>query len=174
MDITSYLLGKNASGGGGGSSTIYPYSISFRNNKSETIDLSGVDFANYGVSNINDIFRECNNVEELHFNNFTKTLSSATNTFNNCYKLKTANFDTIDLGGASAINNMQNMFANCNSLTDDSLNRILLMCTSATGITGTKALRSLNVPQALRTRITNNPENYSNYQAFINAGWTIE
>lgn len=174
MDVTSYLLGKNASGGGGGSTTIYPYSISFRNNKSEIIDLSGVDFSNYGATNFNDIFRECNNVEELHFNNFTKKLGSATNTFNNCYKLKTANFDTINLGDASVANNLQNMFYNCNSLTDDSLNRILLMCTNATGITGTKALKTLNVPPALRARITNNPENYSNYQAFINAGWTIE
>lgn len=158
----------NVSGGGG--SILQPFSISFRSNKNEVIDLSNIDLLK--ASSGSNMFRECNNVKELRFNNFSPT--SADYMFYNCYKLETANFDDINLSKVLSLGALQNMFYGCYKLTDESLNKILLMCISATQLTGIKALRNLSMDTGLRGKISNNPQNYSNYQAFIDAGWTVE
>ena len=86
--------------------------------------------------------------------------------FNSCSSLTTIpQFDT------SSVTNMSSMFYDCVLLSDTSLNNILAMCIGATSYTGTKTLSTLgiytwNIPAS---RI----EALSNYQDFINAGWTI-
>lgn len=200
MDVTSYLLGKQAGGGSTptlqskevtitengttnvtadegydglsnvgittnvGGATIYPYSISFKGNTSN-FNLDNIDFSKYGSSKIDDMFRECQNVKELHFNNFNKVLSSAQYTFYNCKNLETCNFDAINLSDVGTISALQNMLINANKLTDDSLDRLLVMCINC-GTTGTLwniGLRYYNVARI---------EALPHYQDFIDAGWT--
>lgn len=97
----------------------------------------------------------------------SSAVSSINSMFYGCSKLKNIPvFDTSKISGA----NMDSVFQNCNSLTDESLNNILLMCINATSYTGTKTLSKLGITNA--TLIAKIP-NLSNYQDFLNAGWTI-
>lgn len=168
MDVTSYLLGKNSSGGGGGqASTIYPTTISFKSNTDEIIDLSNVSFSKFSSSgSIKEMFRGCTNVKELQFNNFSAELQSIQSAFYDCKKLETANFDTFNLGGVLANSGLQNAFANCSSLTDASLDKILVMLMTSP-ITNTLAY--VGIKNYSQERIQALPH----YQAFIDAGWTI-
>lgn len=68
-------------------------------------------------------------------------------------------------------NNHYHAFSACYYLDKDSINTILLMCSKMSLITSNKTLSYMGV-------VTNTPylgdiTQYSNYQAFIQAGWTI-
>ena len=60
------------------------------------------------------------------------------------------------------------MFSGCTSLSDESLNNILAMCKNATAYTDTKTLKYIG----LTPEQANKCKTLSNYQAFLNAGWT--
>jgi len=64
------------------------------------------------------------------------------------------------------------VFKSCNNLDNNSLNNILQMCINAVSYPGTKTLKTLGILDTTyypASRI----EALSNYQDFINAGWTI-
>lgn len=65
MDITSYLLGKNASsgGGGGGTSQIKPKSISFTTLTDASIDVSLVDMTQ--IYSAQNMFADCYYLTEI-------------------------------------------------------------------------------------------------------------
>ena len=63
---------------------------------------------------------------------------------------------------------MNGMFQSCTLLTQESLNNILQMCINATSFTGTKTLKYLGLSSTQATTC----QSLSNYQAFLNAGWT--
>lgn len=63
---------------------------------------------------------------------------------------------------------LANTFKSCGSLTSDSLNNIMQMCINATNYTSTKTLYYIGISQAQATTC----QELSNYQDFINAGWT--
>ena len=63
---------------------------------------------------------------------------------------------------------MWDMFHNCSSLSDDSLNIIMQMCINATSYTGTKTLKYIGLTSEQATKCTT----LSNYSAFTSAGWT--
>ena len=79
-----------------------------------------------------------------------------------------SNLVTVPILDTSKATNMQNMFSNCPSLSDESLNNILAMCTNASSYTRTKTLAyiGLTLEQAEKCMTM------SNYQAFLDAGWT--
>lgn len=83
--------------------------------------------------------------------------------FNNC-----TNLTSIPLLNTSNVTNMGIMFKGCPSLTDNSLNNILAMCTNATKISSNKTLKYIGLTQEQATTCTT----LSNYQAFVNVGWT--
>lgn len=85
------------------------------------------------------------------------------NMFAGCLKLK-----NIKLINTQNVTNMGNMFSQCTELTNESLNNILAMCINATSYTGTKTLNYLGLTSAQATTC----QGLSNYQAFLNAGWT--
>ena len=78
------------------------------------------------------------------------------------------NLTSIPLLDTSSVTNMANMFYGCISLSDDSLNNILAMCTSTTKITSNKTLAYIGLTQEQATKCTT----LSNYSAFTAAGWT--
>ena len=63
------------------------------------------------------------------------------------------------------------MFTGCVKLTDNSLNNILQICINATLYTGTKTLYTLGFRSNKYS--VERIQALSNYQAFIDAGWTI-
>lgn len=75
---------------------------------------------------------------------------------------------TIPQLDTSSVTEMGDMFYGCNSLSNESLNNILAMCVSASSYTGTKTLKYLKITSAQATIC----QGLSNYQDFINAGWT--
>lgn len=126
----------------------------------ETIPLLNTQ----NVSNMSNMFYGCNALRKMPLIN-TSNVSDFSSMFYNCYAL--VDVPAFDLSSAT---NLNSMFASCPSLSDNSLNNILAMCISATSFTGTKKLSSLGIYDTfLRDRIPS----LSNYQDFLNAGWTI-
>lgn len=83
--------------------------------------------------------------------------------FQNCKSLE--NVPVLD---TSSCTNFLNMFTQCTKLTNESLNNILKMCINATLYTGTKTLKQLGLTAAQATTC----QGLSNYQDFLDAGWT--
>lgn len=61
-----------------------------------------------------------------------------------------------------------NTFGYCNQLEPNSLNNIMQMCINATSYTRTKTLKEIGITSAQATTC----QSLSNYQAFLDAGWT--
>lgn len=93
----------------------------------------------------------------------TSNVVNMNDMFYNCTSLK-----NIPLLDTSKVTNMANMFRNCTSLTNESLNNILAMCIGATSYTGTSTLKYIGLTQEQATIC----QGLSNYQAFLDAGWT--
>lgn len=89
--------------------------------------------------------------------------TSAVNMFYGCSALR-----DIPVLNTSHIKDMQNMFYGCSYLTDESLNNILLMCVNAASYTATKTLKYLGLGESQ----SNKCKAFTNYQAFLDAGWT--
>ena len=114
------------------------------------------------VTSMNGMFSYCQSLKSIplfDMSNVTMTISM----FYNCYGLY-----TIPQLDTSNVTNMNGMFGGCKSLTDESLNNILAMCVSAIKITSNKTLKYIGITSTQATTC----QSLSNYQAFINAGWT--
>ena len=84
--------------------------------------------------------------------------------FSGCTNLVTV--PQFNIGSAKYV---QAMFENCSNLSDDSLNNILLMCTTvSSGFTQDKTLKQIGLTSAQATKC----KTLSNYSAFTAAGWT--
>ena len=110
------------------------------------------------------MFYNCPNLEEVASIN-TSNGEYFQNMFYGCRSLKYV--PVMNLGKAL---NLNSMFYQCEQLTDESLNNILESCTTVTETyTRTKTLSELGLNSSVySTRITN----LSNYQDFLDAGWT--
>lgn len=116
------------------------------------------------VTNMNNMFYFCSSLHSIPQLN-TANVTNMSGMFMFCYSLSTLpELDT------SKVTNFTNMLNGCYSLSDNSLYNILEMCINATSYTGTKTLSSLALDT---TRYSNRISNLSNYQDFLNAGWTI-
>ena len=138
------------------------------------------------VNNMSNMFYGCRSLTTIPQLD-TTNLIVMSNMFYNCYSLITipqlntsivTNMQSIFSGCNSLVSipqlntnkltNMQNMFTNCNSLSDESLNNILAMCINATSYKGTKTLKYIGINSKQATTC----QTLSNYQAFLDAGWT--
>lgn len=93
----------------------------------------------------------------------TRNLTLANYMFQNCI-----NVTYIPQLNTSKITSMTKIFDGCRNLTEESLNNILLMCTNAVSYTRTRTLKFIGLTQAQATTC----QSLSNYQAFLDAGWT--
>ena len=192
MDVTSYLLGKNAGGGGGGSTTkTKPASISFASTSSvvspEVIDVSIIVAFDY-------MFQNATQIEELDLSSWIPTVATTcVSMFEGCTNLKKIKtLDTSEMQNMSRMffgcgsledvsqmdfssiqsSGLYYMFRNCYSLTDDSVNNILASCiTVPADFTGIKTLSNIGFRSS--TVASSRIQALSNYQAFLDAGWTI-
>lgn len=121
-----------------------------------------LDFSSGG--SFTGMFVNCDNLVEIPTFNFSTTKRySMSSMFSSCTSLK--NVPLLDIKN---VNDISNMFSNCSSLTDESLNNIMGMCISATKITSNKTLKYIGLSQEQATTC----QTLSNYQAFLDAGWT--
>lgn len=90
-----------------------------------------------------------------------------TQAFQYCDFLK--DVPVFDFSSVTMANNLYRMFYQCENLTDTSLNNILASCIAGTNIkSGTKTLKYIGLTQAQAETC----QTLSNYQAFLDAGWT--
>ena len=220
MDITSYLLGKNASSGGGGGSVdeyfqqdltavtqISSPVVKYINKKIPTLTLNSsitatTSFFAYctyletapmmnteNITAMNGMFQYCGSLKEVPKYNTSK-VTDMSSMFERCGVLETVpQFDTskvttfyntfvycnelknVPVLDFSSVTTFTYMFRNCTKLSNDSINNILASCITATSFTGQKKLTSLGLSTSYYP--VNMIQGLSNYQAFINAGWTI-
>lgn len=121
-----------------------------------------------------DMFRECKIIKNIDLSSFnTANVTSFNNMFYNCNKLEHINFGTnFSFAGLKSTSGLSNLFYYNKELDGDTINQLMhLLATTATNYTGTKTLKQLGFTNS------NNPatriQALSNYQEFINAGWTI-
>ena len=115
-----------------------------------------------GVTNMTNMFSNCTSLTTIPLLD-TSSVTNMTKMFSSCTSLT-----TIPLLDTSSVTNMTRMFSSCPSLSNESLNNILTMCINATSYTGTKTLAYIGLSSTQRTTC----QSLSNYQDFINAGWT--
>lgn len=191
MDITSYLLGKKASGGGSGGvdwsaigynetpdgiNKIYNKAIAVKNDWDGGSSLYRTyknDYALYvmplidtsNVTSCTECFQGCNNLTDVPLLDLSAT-KRTDKMFWSCTSLM--NVPQFDL---KVVTNVQSMFISCNNLTDKSLDNILKMCINMNpNYSGAKTLVELGFSS------TNYPaekiQALPSYQDFIDAGWT--
>lgn len=193
MDVTSYLLGKNASSGGGGDTSEY-FMDELLNTPSNTApatnvlvkrlptfkvasgitSLASAFYYNTklekvdGITNTSQVtttanmFLGCNLLTQVPLFD-TSGVTTCSNMFKNCYAL-----EEVPVYNLSNVTDASSMFTSCSKLSDKALNNIMAMCINMTKM-GTKTLQNIGLSSTQRNKCIT----LSNYQAFLNAGWTI-
>lgn len=195
MDVVSYLLGKNASGGGSGGG-VEEY-ISTTLNRNTSTSNSAIKYmikkipnfeCSSNVTTLLGAFSGCTILEEIGNISGTENVTDFSYACSSCNKLvKVGNINTrnatnlyqmfafddnleeIPTMNFSKATNLDQFVRSCSKLSDNSLNNIMASCITATSYTRTKTLNALGLNSTQRQKCTT----LSNYQAFINAGWTI-
>ena len=183
-------LGVNGTyeGSGGGSSDYNAKLVPTNGKITDYITEISTQLDTSSVTNMNSIFSRCTNltiIPQLDTSNVT----DMSYMFYNCTSLTTipllntsnvttmsyifrncTNLTTIPQLDMSKTTSIQNMFDGCTSLSDESLNNILAMCANAVKITNSsyKTLKYIGLTEEQATKCTT----LSNYQAFLDAGWT--
>ena len=120
------------------------------------------------TSNITDMsymFAYCTSLTSIPLLN-TSSVTNMRTMFQGC-----TNFTTLPLLNTTNVTDMSYMFDNCRNLTNDSLNNLLKMCSNvSSNYTGTKTLNRIFNGNYYNSATI---EGLSNYQDFVNAGWTI-
>ena len=114
------------------------------------------------VTNTSYMFSRCTSLTTIPLLD-TSNVTNMYSMFSDC-----TNLTTIPLLDTSNVTNMNHMFDGCTSLSDESLNNILVICKNAVKITSNKTLKYIG----LTKKQANICQSLSNYQDFINAGWT--
>lgn len=136
-------------------------------NNSNLNDFSNVTFGQ--PTDVTDIFNG-SKATTLPYIDLSKA-TSIKNAFRNNANL--VNVPAYDLSSVNASDGFNNAFMNCNNLSNDSLNNILAMCASATNYNGTKTLYNVFGGSKSSVYPASTVQALSNYQDFIDAGWTI-
>lgn len=144
---------------------------------------------NCEVSSLGSMFSGCTSLTTVNNLNRSNTVVDGSETFRNCSSLVTAptitNFGTttamnnifngctalvnIPIYDTAGITSCTNAFANCTSLSNESLDNILVMCINAISYNGTKKLSTLGVNSMYDSIIPT----LDHYNDFITAGWII-
>ena len=115
------------------------------------------------VTNMKFIFTECSNLMIIPLLD-TNNAINMSYMFNLC-----SNLVTVPILNTSSVTNMNYMFNDCLSLSNESLNNILMIYKNAVKITDNKTLKYIIGLTSDQATIC---QGLSNYSAFIAAGWT--
>lgn len=120
-------------------------------------------FDTSSVTSMRYMFKDCIGLISIPQLN-TSSTTNMDRMFEGCSSLT-----TIPVLNTNEVTGMSDMFNGCTSLTDDSLNNILQMCINAVSISSTpNTLQAIGLTEAQAATCTT----LSNYQAFLDAGWT--
>ena len=112
-----------------------------------------------------DMFASCNNL--ISVNKIEGALQSCARMFEYCEKLVT--IPELDCSNLNSSVAMQNIFDGCPMLSNESLNNILNTCAKSNIKNSSyKTLKFIGLTSDQATTC----EGLSNYQAFLDAGWT--
>lgn len=115
MDVVSYLLGKNASGGGGGNLKISPISISFREVTDDIIHTELLDTSK--ITTFYNLFYRCFNLKNLDLSGFDITkVESFQSMFQQCGVLGVMTELDLSSFGETVANSCNSMFYMCFTL----------------------------------------------------------
>lgn len=114
------------------------------------------------ATTIKQMFNYCTNLTTISLLN-TNNVTSMDGTFYGC-----TNLTTIPVLNTSSVTDMYDTFGGCSSLSEESLNNILSMCIGATSYIKTKTLKYIGLTSTQATTC----QGLSNYQSFLDAGWT--
>lgn len=118
------------------------------------------------VINMQTMFLNCSGLINLDVSNFnTSEVTNMRMMFYGCALLENLDVSNFDI---NKVTNMNNMFEKCSKLSNDSLNSIMKMCINGTSYAGTKTLKYIGLSSTQATTC----QSLSNYQAFLDAGWT--
>lgn len=117
------------------------------------------------VTTFTRMFFHCENLISIPQYN-TENAKSLGYMFMGCYKLK--NIPILDTSKVDNSNGFTNFVHSCYELSDESLNNIMQMMINAISYTHTKTLKYIGLTEEQATTC----QSLSNYQDFINAGWT--
>ena len=130
---------------------------------SELTDISLINTSN--VTSMNNTFRSCKNLISFPIINTSKVADFGT-CFAGCKLLK--NFPVLDTSSVTGYG-FRNTFSTCDSLSNESLNNILRMCINTKNVySNLRTLSSVGLTSEQATIC----QELSNYQAFLDAGWT--
>ena len=183
LNKTAYVDGVKVTGTYDTSSTPPKIVDGMRLNKSRSIpsnldisqitDMSfmfdGSTFSNFPVldtSHITDMrytWQHCYYLTEISLLDLSSCVYFSF-AFEYCNHLVTIRFTDV----TNSIEDMDSTFSGCTSLSNDSLNNIMQMCINATNYNSTKTLKYIGLTQAQ----AQTSQTLSNYQAFMDAGWT--
>ena len=113
------------------------------------------------VTDMSSMFSGCVNLTEIPLFD-TSNVTNMAGMFLSCQKL-----ETIPIFNTSKVINMGSIFFDNRVLSNESLNNILQMCINAT-LVPTKTLKYLGLSKNYEATC----QSLSNYQAFLDAGWT--
>lgn len=192
MDLISYAMGKQASGGSKPTGTIEITSNGTHdvsNYASANVNVESIDIGDYFVNdiantsgdaknllkrvppftitrtNVSYLFSSATNLEVIEGINGTDNTTHFNDMFQYCTKLT-----TLPVFSWASAQNLDRIVTGCNRLNDDSLNNLMYMCIHCNpNYAGQKKLSALGVSSSLINRCPN----LSNYQAFLDAGWTL-
>lgn len=123
--------------------------------------LTQIPLLNIGAaSNLREMFIGCTNLVEIPLLD-TSSATSFQDMFSGC-----TNLVTIPTLNTEKVKNMYEAFTNCSSLSDDSLDNILIMCANS-NISDSKTLKAIGLSQEQAEKCMT----LSNYEAFTTAGW---
>ena len=129
-------------------------------NCTSLVTIPLIDVSN--VESMFGMFQSCANLISIPQLD-TRNVTSMFVAFQNCTKLR-----DVPILNTSKLTTIDSAFINCSSLSNDSLNNIMQMCIGATSYKGTKTLKYLGLSSTQATTC----QSLSNYQAFLDAGWT--
>ena len=118
------------------------------------------------MTNIENMFNGCTSLIQVPAIVVSNNITSLQYMFQGCRALRTIDFSNFDV---SNIVYTYNMFSDCIRLDDNTLNGILDLCIKMTSV-NSKTLSGMGITN---TSIKNRIPTLSNYQAFLDAGWTI-
>lgn len=127
--------------------------------------ISVPQFNTTSNNHFSSMFRSCTNLIVAP----TLDTTSAINVnymFSGCTNLQTV--PVYNISGIGDYMQFTSMFENCPNLSNDSLNNILQMCATHTSTASRKTLKMLGLSEEQATTC----KTLSNYQAFLDAGWT--
>lgn len=113
------------------------------------------------VTNFDELFKNSGlrNAPYIDTSNATRMVSMFDTNFN---------LKEVPVYDTSKVISFNKCFKSCTALSNDALNNIMQMCINATSYNGTKTLKTLGLDSSQATKC----QSLSNYEAFIEAGWT--